>query len=47
MKIATEKEALNRKILLLTSKLNIELKKKLVNDVMYGALLYMAQRPGY
>ena len=33
----------NSKISLLTSKLNIELWKKLVN-VMFGALLYKAQR---
>ena len=44
MKIFIAKEAFNRKMSLLTCKLNIELKKKLV---MFGALLYMAQRPGH
>ena len=33
-------------MLLLTSKLNIELKKKW-SGVMFGALLYMVQRPGH
>ena len=42
MRIAIAKEAFNRKISLLTSKLNIQLKNKLV-----GALLYVAQRPGH
>ena len=46
MKIVMVKEAFNRKISLLTSKLNIELRKKLVR-FMFRALLYMAQRPGH
>ena len=45
-RIAIAKEAFNRKMSLLTSKLNIELKKKLVN-VMFGELLYRAQRTGH
>ena len=41
--IVLSKEAFNRKISLLASKLNIELRKKLVRCyVMIGALLYMA-----
>ena len=46
MRIVIAKEEFNRKISLLTSKLNIELWKILVN-VMFGALLYMAQRSGH
>ena len=40
MRIAIAKEAFNRKMSLLTSKLNWL-------GVMFGALLYMAQRPGH
>ena len=40
------KEAFNTKISLLTSKLNIELRTKLLSAT-FGALLYMAQKPGY
>ena len=43
MRIAIAKEAFNRKMSLLTSKLNIGLKKKLVRCSM----AYMAQRPGH
>ena len=39
-RIAISKEAFNRKMSLLTSKLNWL-------GVMFGALLYMAQRPGH
>ena len=39
MRIVIAKKAFNRKISLLTSKLNIELKKL---GVMFGTLLYMA-----
>ena len=42
MRIAIAKEPFNRKMTLLTSKLNIEL-KKILSGVMFGALLYMAQ----
>ena len=45
-RIASAKGALNRKTSLLTSKLNIELKKKWLG-VMYRALLCMGQRPGH
>jgi hypothetical protein len=45
MRITNSKEAFNRKISLLTSKLNIEREKWLGST--FGALLYMAQRPGY
>jgi hypothetical protein len=44
-RIAITKEPINTKISLLTSKLNIELRKKLV--VIFGTLHYMAQRPGH
>ena len=44
MRIAIIKEAFNSKISLLTTILNIDLREKLVG-VMFGALLYMAQRP--
>ena len=49
MRIAIAIEAFNRKISLFTSKLKIELRKKLVRglDVMFGALLYISQRPGH
>ena len=47
MRIYVVKEAFNRKISLLISKLNIELKKKILLGVMFGTLLYMAQRPGH
>jgi hypothetical protein len=47
MKIVIAKEAFNTKISLLISKLNIELKKKILLGVMFGTLLYMAQRPGH
>jgi hypothetical protein len=40
MRIATAKEALNRKILLLTCKLNIELKKKLVMYYVWYIALF-------
>ena len=40
------KKLFNRKMSLLTSRLNIELKKKLIG-IMFEALLYMAQRPEY
>ena len=46
IKMRIAKEAFNRKISLLTSKLNIELEMKLLG-VMFGASLYMAQRPGH
>jgi hypothetical protein len=46
MRIAVAKEAFNRKISLLTSNLNVELRMKLVR-CMFGALLYIAQRPGH
>ena len=45
MRIVIAKEAFNRKMSLLKSKLNIELREKL--GVMFGALLYMAQRLGH
>ena len=44
MRIAIAKEEFNRKISLYASKLNIELKKYWFG-VIFGALLYMAQRP--
>jgi hypothetical protein len=40
MRIATDKEAFNRKMSLLTSKLNIELKNKLVRCYIWGIALY-------
>ena len=46
MRIAIAKEAFNRKISLLTSKLNIEVMNNWLGD-MFGALHYMAQRPGH
>ena len=46
MRIVIAKEAFNTKMSLLTGKLNIELKEKLLS-VMFGELLYMAQRPGH
>ena len=46
MRIAIAKEAFNRKMSLLTNKLNIELRRNWLG-VMFGALLYMAQRPGH
>ena len=47
MRIAMTKEA-RRKILLLASKPNIELRDKLVRCyVVLGTLLYMAQRLGH
>ena len=45
MIITFTKEAFNVKISLLISKLNNELRKEWLG-VMFGALLYMAQRPG-
>ena len=44
MKIDMPKEVFNRKMPFMASKLNIGVKNKLVS-VMFGALLYMAQRP--
>ena len=44
-RIVIAKEAFNRKICHLASKLNIELNKKLVL-LMFGALPYMAHGPG-
>ena len=41
VRIVITKEAFDRKISLLTNKLNIELREKLVS-VMFGASLYMA-----
>jgi hypothetical protein len=46
MRITIAKEAFNRKISLLTSKLNIELRNNWLG-VIFGALLCMAQRPGH
>jgi hypothetical protein len=43
MRIAIAKEAFNKKISLLTSKLNLG---RNLLGVMFGALLYMAQRSG-
>ena len=40
MTIAIAKEAFNRKISLLTSKLNVELKKKLVRCYVWSIALY-------
>ena len=40
MRIDIEKEAFNRKMSLLTSKLNIELKKKLVRCYVWSIALY-------
>jgi hypothetical protein len=40
MRIAIAKEAFNRKMTLLTSKLNIELKKKLVRCYVWSIALY-------
>ena len=40
MKIAIAKEAFNRKISLLTSKLNIELRKKLVRSYVWSIASY-------
>ena len=40
MRIAIAKEAFNRKMSLLTSKLNIELKKKLVRYYVWSIALY-------
>ena len=45
MRIAIAKEAFNRKMSLLTCKLNIELKKKLVRCYVWS-IAFMAQRPG-
>jgi hypothetical protein len=46
MRIVISKEAFNRKISLLTTKLNIELRKKLVRFyVLKHCFTYMAQRP--
>ena len=45
MRIVISKEAFNRKMSLLTSKLNIELEGLI--GVMFGALLYMDQRSGH
>jgi hypothetical protein len=47
MRIAIVKEVFNRKISIFTGRLNIELRKKNWLGVMFGALLYMAQRPGH
>ena len=44
MRIVIAKEAFNRKMSLLTSKLN---SRRNWSGVMFGALLYMAQRPGH
>jgi hypothetical protein len=46
MRITIAKEAFNRKILLLTSKLNIRLRKKLVRCYV-GVFLCLNQRPGH
>ena len=46
MRIAIAKEAYNRKMSLLTSKLNIEPKKKLVRCYVWSIAFYMAQRSG-
>ena len=46
MRLVMAKEAFNRKISLLASKLNIELVKKLLGFT-FGALDYIAQRPGH
>ena len=45
MRIGMAKEAFNIKISLLTSKLDIELRRNWL-AVMFGILLFMAQRPG-
>ena len=47
VRIAMAKEAFNRKMSLLTSKLNIELRKKKLVSVMFELLSCMAQRPGH
>jgi hypothetical protein len=48
MRNVMDKEAFNRKISLLASKLNIELRKKLIGCyTVFGAFRYMAQRPGH
>ena len=44
MIIVMAKEAFNRKISILTSKLNIQSRKKLVRSYVFR-LIYMAQRP--
>ena len=46
MRIAMAKEAFNRKIPLLTRKLTIEFRKKLVR-IHVWSIFYMAQRPGH
>ena len=46
MRIATVKEASNRKISLWTSKLNIELRKKLVTFYIWSIILYMLRDLG-
>ena len=46
MRLAIAKEAFNRKILFLTSKLTFNSRRNWI-CVLFGALLYMAQRPGH
>ena len=46
MRITIANEAFNRKISLLTCKLNIEIRKKLVRCYVWS-IFYMAQRPGH
>jgi len=46
VRIVIDRETFNRKISLLITKINIELKKNWLG-VMFGKLLYMAQRPGH
>ena len=46
IRIGIAKEEFNRKLSLLTNKLTIELKKKLVRCYVWN-IVYMAQRPGY
>ena len=46
MRMVIAKEAFNNKKSLLTIKLNIELRKKLLG-CLFGAFIYMAQRPGH
>ena len=45
MRITIAKEAFNRKMSLLTSKQNIELRKKMVSCYVWS-IAFMAQRPG-
>ena len=46
MRIVMDKEAFIRKISLLTSKLSMNSGRNWLG-VMFGALIYIAQRPGY